>query len=63
MAKVYKISVTLVLSRYNFSMKTPEEKEEDYKSIKKEARKLFFILFGFGFAAYLMINGLAILNK
>ena len=44
-------------------MKTPEEKKEDYKSIKKEARKLFLILFGFGLAAYLVVNGLDILNK
>jgi hypothetical protein len=44
-------------------MKTPEEKEEDYQSIKKEARKLLLILFGFGFAAYLVVNGLDTLNK
>jgi len=43
-------------------MKTQEEKNEDYKSIKKEARKLFLILFGFGFAAYLLVNGFSILN-
>lgn len=44
-------------------MKTPEEKKEDFKSIKKEARKLFLILFGFGLGAYLIINGFAILNQ
>ena len=43
-------------------MKTDEEKEEDYQSIKKEARKLFLILFGFGLAAYLLVNGFSILN-
>jgi len=43
-------------------MKTPEEKKEDYKSIKKEARKLFLILFGFGLAAYLLVNGFIILQ-
>jgi len=44
-------------------MKTPEEKKEDFDSIKKEARKLFLILFGFGLAAYLIINGVSILNQ
>jgi hypothetical protein len=44
-------------------MKTPEEKEEDYQSIKKEARKLFLILFSFGVAAYFLINGFNILNS
>ena len=39
------------------------EKEEDYKSVKKAARKLFLILFGFGLATYLIVNGLDILNK
>ena len=39
-----------------------EEKEEDYQSIKKEARKLFLILFGFGLAAYLVVNGISILQ-
>jgi len=43
-------------------MKTDEEKKEDYQSIKKEARKLFLILFGFGLAAYLLVNGFSILN-
>lgn len=62
MATLYKKSVTLVLSGYNFSMKTPQEKEEDFKSIKKEARKLFLILFGFGVAAYLVVNGFSILS-
>ncbi len=43
-------------------MKTPQEKEEDFKSIKKEARKLFLILFGFGLAAYLLVNGVGMLH-
>lgn len=43
-------------------MKTPEEKNEDFQSIKKEARKLFLILFGFGIAAYLLVNGFSILD-
>jgi cytochrome bd-type quinol oxidase subunit 1 len=41
-------------------MKTVEEKEEDYKSIKKEAKKLFLIFVGFGLVTYLMINGLSV---